>query len=169
MQVAYFEIYPTPALTTTFVLGYVRMEGLTTGFARGLFLLGGSFTANIVAWLLGLFLLWIHVGYRKRLALKMLGFFGVLDLPMYVLFPQIGLQHWVFLGGNTPEPLIGARNMGVADPAFYTIVVTVTLGLLLLYFERLRRRVRKMVVAAIRRLNMLHRKACGKAEPVLSS
>jgi hypothetical protein len=159
MQVAYFEIYPTPALTTTFVLGYVRMEGLRTGFARGLFLLGGSFTANIVAWLLGLFLLWIHVGYRKQVALKMLGFFGILDLPMYVLFPQIGLQHWIFLGGNTPEPLIGARNMGIIDPAFYAVVVTVTLGLLLLYSVRLRRWVTKMVAAAIKRLNALRKKA----------
>jgi hypothetical protein len=153
LKIAFFEIYPKPALTGTFVLGYVEVGGLRTGFAEGLFLLGGSLTTNIVAWLLGLLLLRTHTGYCKQFALKMLGFFGILDLPLYVLFPQIGLQHWVFLGGNIPEPLIGARNMGIADPAFYTIVASTTVGLLLLYFEGIRSRATKMIAPLMKRLS----------------
>jgi hypothetical protein len=145
LKIAYFEIYPNLALTTTFVLGYVEVGSLRTGFAQGLFLLGGSLTTNIVAWLLGLFLLRVHIGYRKQVALKTLGFFGILDLPLYVLFPQIGLQHWILLGGNIPEPLIGARHIGMADPAFYTVVVFTTLGLLLLYFARFRALIQAMI------------------------
>jgi len=136
LKIAYFQIYPNLSLTPTFVLGLVEMVGLRTGFARGLFLLGGSMTTNIVAWLLGLFLLRVHTGNRKQAILKTLGFFGILDLPLYVLLPQIGLQHWILLGGNIPEPLLGARHVGIPDHAFYAIVVLATLGLLLLYLPR---------------------------------
>jgi len=138
LQITYFQIYPNFALTPIFVLGCVEVMGLTTGFAEGLLLLGGSVTTNIVAWLLGLFLLRVHTGNRKQAILKTLGFFGILDLPLYVLLPQIGLQHWILLGGNTPEPLLGARQVGIPDPAFYAIVVLATLGLLLLYLPRFR-------------------------------
>jgi hypothetical protein len=75
---------------------------------------------------------------RTQVALKILGFFGMLDLPFYVIFPQIGLQHWIFLGGGEPEPLLGARKMGIPDPIFYLIVVLTTLGLIFLYFENIR-------------------------------
>jgi hypothetical protein len=138
LKITYFQIYPNFALTPTFVLGYVEVMGLTTGFARGLFLLGGSVTTNIIAWLIGLILLTVHIVDRKKIILKTLGFFGILDLPLYVLFPQIGLQHWILLGGNIPEPLLGARQMGILDPVLYAIVVFTTLGLLLLYLARFR-------------------------------
>jgi len=138
LKITYFEIYPNLALTATFVLGHVEVGGLRTTFAQGLFLLGGSVTTNILAWFLGLFLLRVHIGYRKQVALKTLGLFGILDLPLYVLLPQIGLQHWILLGGNIPEPLIGARDLGMVDLAFYAVAVLTTLGLLLLYFARFR-------------------------------
>jgi hypothetical protein len=157
LKIAYFEIYPNPALTTTFVLGHVQVSGLRTEFAHGLFLLGGSLTSDIVAWLSGLLLLKFHVGYHKEVALKILGLFGILDLPLYVFFPQIGLQHWVLLGGNIPEPLTGARNMGIGDPAFYTAVAFSTLGLLLLYSKGFRNRTARMVAAMMKRLNALDR------------
>jgi hypothetical protein len=153
LKIAFFEIYPKPALTTTFVLGHVELDGLRTGFAQGVFLLGGSLTSNIIAWVLGLLLLRFHVGHRREVALKMFGLFGILDLPLYVFFPQIGLRHWVFLGGNIPEPLIGARNMGVSDPVFYTAVAFSTLGLLLLYSRGFRNRTARIVAAMMKRLN----------------
>jgi hypothetical protein len=152
LKITFFEIYPNPALTPTFVLGYVEVSGLRTMFAQGLFLLGGSLASNIVAWSLGLLLLRFEVGHRREVALKILGSFGILDLPLYVLFPQIGLQHWIFLGGNTPEPLIGARNMGIVDPLFYAVVASTTLGLLLLYFAGIRSRATKMITALMKRL-----------------
>jgi len=137
MQIAYFQIYPQLAITQQFQLGVVEVTGLTTEFASGLMSLGGSLTTNIVSWLLALILLKASLGYKTKVALKILGFFGVLDLPLYVIFPQIGLRHWIFLGGCQPEPLIGARKMGIPDSAFYIMVALTTLGLIFIYFQSL--------------------------------
>jgi len=144
MQIAYFEIYPHPAITPEFRLGYAQVEGLTTQFASGLMSLGGSLTTNIASWLIALILLTVSLGYKTQLALKILGLFGFLDLPLYVLFPQLGLPHWIFIGGCTPEPLIGARKMGIPDPIFYTMVILSTLGLVFAYFKPLRDKLWKM-------------------------
>jgi len=144
MQIAYFEIYPRPAITPEFRLGYAQVEGLTTQFASGLMSLGGSLTTNIASWLIALILLTVSLGYKTQLSLKILGVFGLLDLPLYVLFPQLGLRHWIFIGGCTPEPLIGARRMGIPDPVFYTLVILSTLALLFTYFKPLRDQLRKM-------------------------
>ena len=135
MQIAFFQIYPQLAVTTQFQLGLVQVTGLTTEFASGVMQLGGSLTTNIISWVLALILLRTDFQFKTKVALKILGLFGLLDLPFYVLFPQIGLHHWIFLGGRQPEPLIGARKMGIPDPAFYTIVVLTTLGLIFLYFK----------------------------------
>lgn len=145
MKLTFFEIYPRLAITPEFVLGEVRVEGISTGFGYGLFRLGGSLTTNIVSWLLALILLKIRLGHRTHVGIKMLGLFGILDLPFYVLFPQIGFQHWIFLGGSSPEPLLGVRMMGIPDLAFYIMVAITTLGLILLYFKSLQERVKKMV------------------------
>jgi len=150
MKIAYFEIYPQFSLTSTFVLGFARVEGLTTEFASGLMSLGGSLTTNIVSWLLALILLKTKFGYKTQVALKILGLFGLLDLPFYVLFPQIGLRHWIFLGGNTPEPLLGARNIGIPDPVFYITTVLTNLGLAFLYFKTLREKAWKRIKALSR-------------------
>ncbi len=146
MQIAYFEIYPRLAITPQFALGYAQVEGLTTRFASGVMQLGGSLTANIVSWLLALILLRTSLGYKTQVALRILGLFGLLDLPFYVLFPQIGLRHWIFLGGYQPEPLIGARNVGISDQAFYLMVVLTTLGLIFFYFKPLWEKVEKRII-----------------------
>ena len=138
MQVTWLVVYPRLAIADVFRLGCVEVTGLSTLFSHGLFLLGGSLTTNIVAWLLAIILLKRDFGYNKRVALMMLGFFGLLDLPFYVLFPQIGLRHWILLGGESPEPLMGAREMGIADPIFYILVTLTTLGLLYVYLKPLR-------------------------------
>ncbi|MFQ6064629.1 MAG: hypothetical protein ACE5L6_04055 [Candidatus Bathyarchaeia archaeon] len=141
MQIAYFQLHPRFAITSQFVLGCVRVDGLTTRFASGLMQLGGSLTTNIVSWLLALILLKTSLGHKTQVALRILGLFGLLDLPFYVLFPQIGLRHWIFLGGCHAEPLIGARNMGISDQAFYIMVVLTTLGLIFFYFKPLWKKV----------------------------
>lgn len=138
MKVAYFELYPRPAVSPEFQLGIVIVTGLSTGPQYGLFQLGGSLTTNLVAWALGVTLLRTRLGYRARAAFGTLGVFGLLDLPLYVLFPQMGLQHWLYLGGDQPEPLIGATKMGVPVPAFYAATLTTTLGLTFLYSRCLR-------------------------------
>lgn len=146
MQITYLVVYPRLMVTPLFRLGYVEVTGLSTSFRHGLFLLGGSLTTNIVSWLLALILLKRDFGHRTQVSLKVLGFFGLLDLPFYVIFPQIGLRHWIFLGGNWPEPLIGAREVGIPDPLFYTVVTLSTLGLVLLYYKPLREIIRERYV-----------------------
>jgi len=143
MKIAYFEVYPRFNVTSKFILGYVVVTGLQTDFAYGLFRLSGSMTTNIVSWLLALILLRKNFGRKTQDALKILGLFGLLDLPFYTVFPQIGLRHWIFLGGDEPEPLLGARKIGVPDPAFYIIVIFITLGLSFLYFKPPRKRAEK--------------------------
>jgi hypothetical protein len=142
MQIAYFQIFPQIAITPHFVLGLTMIEGLTYGSpAYGVMLLGGSMTTNIVSWIIALILLKTSFGNKKQAALKILGLLGMADLPFYVIFPQIGLSHWIFLGGNTPEPLIGARMIGIFDVVFYIFIAASTFGLILLYFKSLREKV----------------------------
>jgi hypothetical protein len=140
LKVAYFEIYPRLAVTSQFQLGLTRVDGLSYGsFAYGAMLLGGSLTTNIASWILGLILFRANVGDRTEAAVKVLGIFGILDLPFYVIFPQIGLDHWVFFGGGQgPEPLIGAQMMCIPDSAFYLITALSSVGLVMLYSRTLR-------------------------------
>ncbi len=139
MQILYFMIYPTLGLASRFHLGLVRVTGFSFPFEDGLFLLGGSLTTFFVAWAIALILLKITPGQKLSMFLKSMGIIGLLDLPFYVFLPQIGLYHWVFFGGNTPEPLIGARETGIPDPVFYFVVLFSTFALALLYFESFRK------------------------------
>lgn len=143
MRIAYFEIFPRPAIVPQFILGYVEVSGLSTSFQHGLFLLSGSLTTNAVSWILALAQLRLDLGQKTRVAVKIMGLFGLLDLPLYVLFPQVGLQHWLFLGGDVPEPLIGSRKLGIPDIIFYIIVALATMDLIFLYSESLRRKIRE--------------------------
>ncbi len=133
LQVAWFELYPAPGLRTPFYVGRVLVAGLGSLVTRGLFLLGGSATTNILAWALGLLLWGASLGPRARVASWVAGVLGLLDLPLYVLLPQLGLRHWIFLGGETAEPLVGARALGVPDPLFYLLTTLTSAGLLVLY------------------------------------
>jgi hypothetical protein len=140
MKITYLEIYPQLRISTQFCLGCVNVNGLAYGsVAYGLMLLGGSITTNIASWILGLILFKTSFGNKAQASLKVLGLLGILDLPFYVVFPQIGLGHWIFLGGGCgPEPLKGARMIGVPDPVFYLMVALSTFGLVLLYSKTLR-------------------------------
>ena len=140
MQVAYLVIFPRPAITPHFRLGPANIDGLAySSFGYGLMLLGGSITTNVASWLIAPILLKTSLGIKTKVALKVLGLFGILDLPFYLIFPQIGLDHWIFFGGCEPEPLLGTRTMGVPDAVVYLIVALSTLGLALLYAETLRK------------------------------
>jgi hypothetical protein len=136
VQIAYFIIYPSLAVTPQFRLGAAGIEGLPYGSpAYGLMLLGGSMTTNIASWIIAIILLKTNLSNRTQIALKVLGLFGILDLPFYIVFPQIGLSHWIFLGGCGAEPLNGTRMMGVPDFIFYLVVAISTFGLIFFYFR----------------------------------
>jgi hypothetical protein len=134
LQIMYLVIYPQIALTSDFHLGLTRVEGLTYGsFEYGLFLLGGSMTTTIITWIVALVLLLTDFNERIKLTMRAFRLWGILDLPFYVLFPQIGLRHWIIIGGSIPEPLIGARMVGIPDIIFYLFVFLSTMGLVLLF------------------------------------
>jgi len=138
MKIAFFQIYPSFAITPEFILGYAAVDGVSSSLARGVFLLGGSLTTNMASWLIALILLKISLGHKAQVALWTLGLFGLLDLPFYIFLPQMGLQHWLFLGGSQVEPLIGAKLMGIPDPIFHLIVGLTTLMLIFLYVKALK-------------------------------
>jgi hypothetical protein len=139
MQILYFMLYPSLGLASRFQLGLVRVTGFSSSFEHGLFLLGGSLTTFFFAWIIALILKKKPPGQKFRMLLKSMGIIGLLDLPFYVFLPQIGLYHWMFFGGNTPEPLIGARETGIPDSIFYFIVILSTFTLALIYFASLRK------------------------------
>jgi hypothetical protein len=138
MQILYFMIYPNLGLASRFHLGYVRVTGFSSSFEHGLFLLGGSLTTFFFAWIIAMILIKKTPGKKISMFLKSMGIIGLLDLPFYVFLPQIGLYHWVLLGGNTAEPLIGAREIGFPDPIFYFFVIFSSFALALLYFPSFR-------------------------------
>jgi hypothetical protein len=153
MKIAYLEIYPRLVITSHFELGLTRVDGLPYGSAPyGLMLLGGSMTTNIVSWALPLFMLKTGVDKKLHVTLKVLALFGILDLPFYIVFPQIGLGHWIFFGGCAPEPLMGARMMGVPDVAFYLTVALSTFGLILIYFKTLRAKIANALISGVAKL-----------------
>ncbi len=133
LQIAVFQLYPRLAFAPDFRLGYTVVEGLSTPFSRGVFLVGGSVTTHVASWLLVPLLRRQHLGYRTRISVWTLGLFGLLDLPFYVFFPQIGLKHWIVVGGSLAEPLLGARLIGLPDPLFYLLTGVVILSLGVLY------------------------------------
>ncbi len=133
LQIAVFQLYPRLALASDFRVGYTVVEGLSTPFSRGVFLVGGSVTTHVASWLLVPLLRRRQLGYRIRVLVWTLGLFGLLDLPFYVFFPQIGLKHWIVVGGSSAEPLLGARLMGLPDPFFYLLTGVAVLILGVLY------------------------------------
>ena len=128
------------------MLGLVRIEGLS-GFNFGFFLLGGAFSTNVVSWLVGLFLLRRKFIGNIRICLRVFGLFGLLDLPLYVILPQLGFRHWLLVGGTQPEPLIGARMMGISDLIFYAFVVLTSVGLISLYYQPMRNYIQSTILS----------------------
>jgi hypothetical protein len=152
IQVFFLELYPRLALTREFTVGFVRVEGLT-GAPFGTFLIGGSITSNIASWVLGL-LVYRHKRRRPWAAvLRVLGVYGLLDLPLYVVLPQLGLRHWIVIGGDQPEPLIGARLMGIPDPIFYLSIILTSLGLSYIYVPQVQKyfkNVRQLITSPLK-------------------
>lgn len=138
LQIGNIIFYPKFEMASNFQLGFVQFTGFTTSFEHGLFLLGGSLTSNIAALLIGFIIIKRELGQLTKNVLKIGGIIGLLDLPFYVFLPQIGLKHWIIIGGENPEPLIGASQMGISDFVFYLITFLITFILVLIYFQPIR-------------------------------
>jgi len=61
-----------------------------------------------------------------------------LDLLTYAIFPQLGLPHWVIVGGRTPEPVLGAELLGINRTLFTVAVVVICTGMTALLYRYLR-------------------------------
>ena len=145
LQIAYLKLYPTFTLTSHFRLGYVHMQGLSTMFAKGLMGMGGVLTTHLAAWLIGFTLIKKRLTPKTKLSLYTLGLFGILDLPFYTFLPQLGLRHWIIIGGGYPEPLIAAERLGIPPYIFYLTVILATSTLILLYNPPLRKKLRNSI------------------------
>jgi len=138
LQIAYFILYPSLAVTSDFRLGVALIEGLPYGsFAYGLMLLGGSMMTNVASWTIAIIQHFKRFKGRTRFALKVVGFLGMLDLPLYIILPQMGLSHWLIMGGREPEPLQGARMIGIPDYAFLFLAALSTSCLFYLHFKQI--------------------------------
>jgi hypothetical protein len=145
-QVGFLELYPELTIASQFRLGSVIVTGLSSPFQHGLLLLAGSATVSIAALIIGALIYTKKLGNRTRPYLTILGFLGLLDMPFYVVFPSLGLRHWILFGENWPEPLIGAQQLGIPNPIFCLVISITTFALVLLYSERARIAVIRIVV-----------------------
>ena len=138
LQVGFVELYPKLTIASQFKLGSVIVTGLPSPTQQGLLLLAGSLSSTIAALTIGVLLYTRKMDYRSTYYLKIIGILGLLDLPFYATFSSMGLRHWILFGETQPEPLIGARQIGIPDPIFYLAVAAITFALILLYSKKSR-------------------------------
>jgi len=138
IQVGFFELYPKLTIASQFKLGSVIVTELPSPTQQGLLLLAGSLSSTITALTIGVLLYTRKMDYRSTHYLKIIGILGLLDLPLYVTFSSMGLRHWILFGETQPEPLIGARQIGIPDPIFYLAIAAITFALILLYSKKSR-------------------------------
>jgi hypothetical protein len=138
LQLGFVELYPKLTIASQFKLGSVIVTGLPSPTQQGLLLIAGSLSSTIAALTIGVLLYTRKMDYRSTYYLKIIGILGLLDLPFYATFSSMGLRHWILLGETQPEPLIGARQMGIPDPIFYLAVAAITFALILLYSKKSR-------------------------------
>jgi hypothetical protein len=138
LQLGFVELYPKLTIASQFKLGSVIVTGLPSPTQQGLLLIAGSLSSTIAALTIGVLLYTRKMDCRSTYYLKIIGILGLLDLPFYATFSSMGLRHWILLGETQPEPLIGARQMGIPDPIFYLAVAAITFALILLYSKKSR-------------------------------
>ena len=84
--------------------------------------MGGGTTALLAyGWVGAAF----YVGRCRPVAPTFLLAAGVVfawDILMYATMPLLGLRHAVFIGGADPEPLLGARLMGMPAPLVWLLL-----------------------------------------------
>jgi hypothetical protein len=118
--------------------GWVEWDGDLSPRAHGAMLLAGSGTTAAVALLASLLLAGIRQVGPVTHVLRALSLLH-LDGLTYTFLPQWGLRHWGPLGGDTPEPLVGARALGLPETGFEAIMIALSLLCAALLAVHLRR------------------------------
>lgn len=112
--------------------GYIGLVDFTYGsdwenggWQAGLVEIMGS-GSNLIFATLALAVLWLfrpNGWIRYLLIAESLVF---IDLLFYTFLPTFGLRHWVFFGGDTAEPLLGALKLGIPVWIFMLFVALVS-------------------------------------------
>ncbi len=114
----------------------------STEFANGLVFLMGSGTTALLATLALLLLLIFRPGGWLR-AFLLIQAICFLDLLFYTILPEwFGWRHFIFLGGDSPEPLEGAVQMGIPQNIFIAGVLLYSLGMSFGWWIALRSKMR---------------------------
>ncbi len=104
-------------------VGSIGHLSLDSEWKSGLATLMGSGSTAIVAYLAIVALYALRPKGTLRFALFLVSLIFAIDIVAYSILPKFGLQHWIIIGGTSPEPLIGALMLGVSETAFYTATI----------------------------------------------
>jgi len=95
----------------------------------GLSLFMGSGATCLLAWLaLAVLAITPDRHPARSLLITTVILFGI-DIVAYSVLPQLGLRHWLVIGGRTAEPLVGASLMGISREWFVVALAMHALGL----------------------------------------
>lgn len=98
----------------------------TNSWQIGLVLLMGS-GLNLFASILALTTLWIIRPNGWLMYFLIAESLMFLDILLYTFLPQLHLKHFVFIGGNFPEPLLGALMLGFSETGFMIFITTISI------------------------------------------
>ena len=87
-------------------------------------IMGSGSTLLIAVLALGALSYFHPKGWLRLLLLS--SSFMFIDLLFYTFLPLMGLPHWIFFGGRSPEPLEGALQLGIPQWLFLVFVILIS-------------------------------------------
>lgn len=134
------QLYPAVELRPwSGAVAQIAYDALPDPWQAGLALVMGSGLTAIVSYGAIALLLIARPRGAVRFALLFLAFLFAWDGIAYSVFPMFGLAHWIWIGGRTPEPIVGAAVMGIEPTvcaAGLALHAAATNGLLLHHLVR---------------------------------
>ncbi len=122
-------------------IAYLEHTGTSYPWQRGLMLIMGAGATSGVGYLAIAGLFAFRPKGVVRFALLGIAVFYALDIITYSLFPPLGLRHWILVGGDYPEPVVGGEKLGISRPIYYACLafhIVVYYGLIVFYLARKR-------------------------------
>lgn len=102
-------------------------EGASIGEKNAIKFMGAGTTA-LFALAAASLALRIGKGTPRNILLA-IGVLWPLDILTYSIFPNLGLRHWIFIGGLRAEPYEGAIGLGVPAPAYFALLGAYAIGI----------------------------------------
>ena len=115
------QVYPTVrCIHWNGAIAWVDADLPTGRWEHGFFLVMGCGLTAFFAYL------WLLVAAFSRRSLKAILLGASVgyawDMFLYATMPLLGLRHWIIIGGDRAEPLVGARLMGLPDWVFWSFL-----------------------------------------------